>query len=162
MRNLYKSLVALAIIISVSGLCVYAAQYTKFSTKFKKNFKECDRYEETLTSEFEGKTFTTTRKILGWKNGACRYQEIIETQGEKYQLNCNFSGSQVDELYDAMNSKSKETEKYELEVFGEQTDPKTGKTTYAPVSSTTISGNKAYIKWAKYQNNPYFCMPHKL
>jgi hypothetical protein len=161
MKYIVKSL-AVILTVFVSSLCVFAAQYTKFSSKFIKHFKDCDRFEENVTSEFEGQTFTTNRKIQGWKNGFCLYQETISSPNDKYKLNCSFPGLQVDELYEAMTSKTKETEKYELEIFGEQTDPKTGKLSYIPVSTTTIIGNKAYIKWAKFQNNPYFCKVTKL
>lgn len=61
-----------------------------------------------------------------------------------------------------MKDKSKTPESYELEMFGEQKDPKTGKIKYIKTGTTTIKGNKAYITWAKYQNNPYFCKPQKL
>ncbi|MBD5401760.1 hypothetical protein HDR58_03005 [bacterium] len=142
--------------------CVFAAQYSKFSAKFIKNFQDCDSYEEVISSEFEGRTFTTTRKILGWRNGICRYQEIIKTQDEQYKLNCTFNSIQLDELYDAMKSKSKEVTRQELELFAEQKDPKTGQIKYVPAGTTTIKGDIAYLTWAKYQNNPYFCKPQKL
>jgi len=153
---------ALGIVLTVSTLCAFAAQYTKFSSKFIKSFKDCDRYEESVTSEFEGKTFVTNRRIAGWQNGMCKYQETITSPEDKYTLNCLFSALQVDELYEAMTSKSKETEKYELDVFAKQKDPKTGEQKYVTIGSTTIIGNKAYVKWAKYQNNPHFCIPQKL
>lgn len=162
MKKIYKSVLVLTAVIAISGLCAYGAQYTKFSAKFIKNFKDCDKYTETITSEYDSKTFTTERKILGWRNGACKYQEIISSPTEKYQLNCSFGDLQVDELYQAMKSKSKDTERFELDVFAEQKDPKTGRVRYVKDGSTTIIGNKAYVKWAKYQNNPYFCKPQKL
>lgn len=160
-----KSLVlflTLIITVSTAITCVFAAEYTKFSSKFIKNFKDCDSYEETTTSAFEGNTFTTSRQIIGWRNGFCRYQEVISSGNDKYQLNCNFTSIQVDELYSAMKNRSKEAEKYELEIFGEHKDPKTGKISYVSRGTQTIKGNKAYIAWAKYQNNPYFCKPQKL
>lgn len=160
-----KSLIIMItlLVAGAAGLtCVFAAEYTKFSSKFVKNFKDCDAYQETTTSDFEGKTFTTTRKIIGWRNGFCKYQEIVTSANDKYQLNCSFPSIQVDELYEAMKDKSKEPEKYELEMFAEQKDPKTGKTKYAVVGTTTIKGNKAYLVWAKYQNSPYFCTPQKV
>ena len=57
--------------------CALAATYTKFSNKFVKNFQDCDKYEETITSEFENQTFTTTRKILGWKTSAMVFEEAL-------------------------------------------------------------------------------------
>lgn len=162
MKKTYTVLLALAIITGAGLACVNAVEYTKFSSKFIKNFKDCDRYEETVTSEFENKTFTTNRKIIGWKSGFCKYQETITSPTDKYQLDCSFTNIQVDELYAAMKAKLKDIEKYELETFAEQKDPKTGKIKYVSMGTTTIKGNKAFISWAKYQNNPYFCKPQKL
>ena len=146
----------------VAGMsCVFAAEFTKFSSKFIKNFKDCDAYEESIVSEYEGKQFTTNRKIIGWRNGFCKYEETIKSPEDEYQLNCSFSNIQVDELYNSMRNKSKDPETYELEMFAEQKDKK-GQTKYVVVGSQTIKGNKAYITWAKYQNNPYFCKPQKI
>ena len=146
----------------VAGMsCVFAAEITKFSSKFIKNFKDCDAYEETVTSEYEGKQFTTNRKIIGWRNGFCKYQETIKSPEDEYQLNCSFSNIQVDELYESMKSRSKELEKYDLDIFAPQKEKKEG-TKYVVVGNQTIKGNKAYIAWAKYQNNPYFCKPQKI
>lgn len=160
-----KSLVlilALIVTVCTALTCAFAAEYTKFSSKFVKNFQDCDSYKETTTSEFEGNTFTTNRQIIGWRNGFCKYQEVVSTGNDKYQLNCNFTSIQVEELYGAMKDRSKEPEKYELEIFVEQKDPKTGNSKYVSRGTRTIKGNKAYIVWAKYQNNPYFCKPQKL
>lgn len=146
----------------IAGItCVGAAEFTKFSSKFVKNFRDCDAYEETVTSEFEGKSFTTTRKIQGWRNGFCKYEETISSPDGKYQLNCSFSGIQVDELYEAMKNRSREPERFDLETFAEEKTPN-GQIKYVSRGTTTIKGNKAYIAWAKYQNNPYFCRPQKL
>lgn len=146
----------------VAGMsCVFAAEITKFSSKFIKNFKDCDAYEESIVSEYEGKQFSTNRKIIGWRNGFCKYQETIKSPENEYQLNCSFSSMQVDELYESMKNKSKELQKYDLDIFTQQTDKK-GQNKYVVVGSQTIKGNKAYITWAKYQNNPYFCKPKKI
>ena len=161
MRRFYTLLIALAIFVSAGLTCVFAATFTKFSSKFIKNFEDCDKYEETVTSEFEGKSFTTTRKLMGWKNGFCKYQETISSSDGKYQLNCSFNSIQMEELYLAMKSKSKEVERYDLERFAPQVDAN-GKTTYVSMGTQTIKGNRAYVAWAKYQNNPYFCKPQKL
>lgn len=92
----------------------------------------------------------------------CRYQETITSPVDKYRLNCRFTTVQVDDLYKAMIAKGRDVEKYELDVYGEQIDQKTGARSYKVHSTTTITGNKAYIAWAKVQNNPYFCMPERL
>lgn len=157
-----SKIILLSIILAISTTCAIASQYTKFSKSFIKNFKDCDEYEETVTSDFHGETFTTNRKILGWKNGFCKYQEIISTQKEKYKLNCSFSEIQLEELYLAMKDRSDKPEVYNLDVFSEKKDEKTGKVSFVKTGSTSIKGNKAYIIWAKYQNNPYFCTPTKL
>jgi len=162
MKKTILAILALTVVISSIYSCVLAAQYTKFSTKFIKAFKDCDKYEETVTSEYDNKTFTTTRKISGWHNGSCRYQETIKSPTDSYLLNCSFGELQVDELYQSMKSKDKDSEKYELDLYVEQKDPKTGKTKFVVAGSRTLIGNKAYINWAKYQNNPYFCTPQKL
>ena len=160
MKRFYTILL-LGTVLGVSVTCAFAATYTKFSSKFIKNFEDCDKYTETITSEFEGKTFTTTRNIMGWKNGFCKYQEVISSTDGKYQLSCSFTGAQMDELYEAMKSRSRDVEKYDLERFAETVD-ENGKKKYVSMGSETIKGNKAYIAWAKYQNNPYFCKPQKL
>ena len=68
--------------------------------------------------------FQQTRKIIGWKKWFCKYQETIKVKREGYQLDCLFSSLQVDDLYYSMKDKSKTPESYELEMFGEQKDPK--------------------------------------
>ncbi len=154
-------LLILTIAILAGIACVYAATETKFSSKFTKHFKDCENYQETIESEYEGNSFTTQRKIVGWSNGYCRYEEIVKHAGEAYKINCNFSEIQVDDLYTSMKDKSKEPITYNLETFAEQPDAK-GSNRYKVVGSTVIKGNKAFITWAKYQNNPYFCRPEKI
>ena len=149
-------------LIFLAGTVCNAALYTKFSSKFIKNFEDCDNYEETVQSEFENSQFTTKRKIVGWRNGFCRYETTIIAPTSQYKLICNFSSTQVDELYEAMKSRSKELEKYELDIFTEQTDKNSGTTKYVKTGTTTIKGNKAAVVWAKYENNPYFCLPQKI
>lgn len=162
MKKSSISLLILTIVLSSFFAGAGAAIYTKFSNDFIKNFKDCDNYSETVSSEFEGEKFTTDRTIQGWRNGFCRYQEVIKSSKGAYKLECSFSNIQVDELYSAMKSRSKEPEKYELELFAPQKDEKTGQTKYVSAGTQTIKGNKAYIVWAKYQNNPYFCKPTKI
>ena len=115
----------------------------------------------TTTSTFENKSFTTNRKIIGWRNGFCQYEETITSPTEQYVLKCSLNAIQVDELYNSMKSRAKAQERYELETFVEVTDPKTGKTKYEKAGTETIKGNKAYIAWTRIQNNPYFCKPEK-
>lgn len=158
-----KKVIILGLITAItSGICAFAATTTKFSSKFIKNFKDCENYQETINSQFEGENFTTDRKILGWSNGFCRYEEVVKTANAIYKLNCRFSAIQVDDLYESMKSRSNEVETFGLETFVEQTDEKTGQAKFVSNGITTIKGNKAYITWAKYQNNPYFCKPEKL
>lgn len=161
MKFYNKFLVGL-LLFAFSLTCVYAVEITKFSKSFQKAFKDCDRYEETVNSEFEGRQFSTNRKIKGWRNGFCDYQEIISSGNEKYQLNCGFTGVQVDELTEAMKDRSRDIIKHELDVFTEQVDPKKGEIRYVVAGTTTIKGNKAFVTWAKYQNNPYFCRRKKI
>ncbi len=162
MKKSFILVITSLMVISSIITCAFAAEYTKFSSKFIKKFQDCEQYEETTASEFEGKSFTTTRKIVGWRNGACRYQEVVASGNDKYLIDCTFPSIQVDELYSAMKDRSKEPEKFELEIFGEHKDPNTGKIKYSVRGTQTIKGNKAYIVWTKYQNNPYFCKPQKL
>lgn len=162
MKKRFAIMLAMIIAVSTCISCVFAAEYAKFSKGFVKNFEDCDPYEETETTIFEGESFTTTRKIIGWRNGACQYQEKMISNKDKYVLNCSFPSIQVDELYEAMKSKDKDPHRFELELFSEQTDPKTGKIKYIVAGTQTIKGNKPYIIWTKYQNNPYFCKPQKL
>ena len=159
-----KSIIAIIVGVVFCSTLAYvnASEDTYFSQKFVKRFKDCDSYEETINSTFEDRTFTTNRKIIGWRNGFCKYEETITSPTDQYSLKCSLNSLQVDELYDAMKSKSKEQEKYELDMFVKSTDPKTGKVKFNSVGTQTIKGNKAYIAWAKVQNNPYFCTPEKI
>ena len=68
----------------------------------------------------------------------------------------------MDDLSAAMKDRSKNLEKYELDLYFEQPDAKTGKVKYVKGGRTTIKGNKAFIAWARIQNNPYFCKPEQL
>ena len=162
MKKISIGLIVLIVTLSITaGIAATTNNNTKFSSSFKKYFKDCDPYEETVTSEFGGKTYETHRKIIGWRNGFCRYQETMSSVQEKYMLDCNFSAVQLDELYASIKSRSKNQERFELETFGERVDEK-GKVEYVKLGTMTIKGNKAYVTWAKYQNNPYFCKPTKL
>ena len=160
-----KKIAILSIITTIALGSLFAVaigeQNTKFSYKFKKHFKDCDSYEETITSEYENQKFTTQRKIMGWRNGICRYEEIITSPKDQYKLTCRLTSIQVDALYDAMKSHSRKAEKDELEIFAQKKD-KSGELRYEVMGTQTIKGNKAYIAWAKIQNNPYFCTPQKL
>lgn len=157
-----RTLVIILSLLIAGTNCVFASEYTKFSRKFIKKIKDCNAYEETVTSEFEGSTFKTVRKINGWKNGACSYSEVVSSRGESYKLNCNFMSVQLDDLYDAMRSRSKAVEVYNLDLYSTKTNPKNGAVEYKVSGSTEIKGNKAYIMWARYQNNPYICQIEKL
>lgn len=159
-----KSLIITSIVFLSAAFLTsaFASEYTKFSKKFIKKMRDCDAYEETVTSNYDGNSFTTKRKIIGWRNGFCKYQEVISSNEGKYQLDCGFSDAQVDDLYNAMRSRSRTPEKYTLQLFEPKKNPKTGETTYVRGGTTVIKGNKAYIQWAKLQNNPYFCQPTKL
>lgn len=162
MKKSFILMLTLVMLVSAGITCVFAAEYTKFSRSFVKHFRDCDYYTETTSSEFEGKTFTTKRTIQGWRNGFCRYQESMTSSDGVYNLDCNFSNIQVDELYEAMRSRSKDAENYNLELFKEEKNAKTNTPKYVKAGTTLIKGNKAYITWAKYQNNPYFCKPTKI
>ena len=158
-----KKIITILLTLAVTGMsCVFAAEYTKFSRKFIKHIKDCDAYEETVNSVFEDKQFTTHRKIHGWRNGLCQYTEEISSKDGAYRLDCRFAEIHIDDLYEAMRSRSKEPEKYNLEVFEPKVDPKTGETSYIVKGTTLIKGNRAYITWAKYQNNPYMCKATKI
>lgn len=162
MDRLNKILIILLLTVVFGITCVYAAEYSKFSRKFIKAMGNCDKYNETTESEFEGGKFTTSREILGWRNSFCLYRETWTTKDAKYQLDCTFTPFQIEDLYDSMKSRSKEVIRFDLDLFADQIDPKTGKTKYVNAGTTTISGNKAFVTWAKYQNNPYFCSRKKL
>lgn len=156
-----KHIIIALILLITTGACVYSAESTKFSRNFTKNFKDCDSYKETTTSNFEGQNFTTTREIKGWRNGFCRYQETVSSSTSKYQINCNFNDMQVEELYEAMKSRSRKVERQNIDLFSEVTD-KNGQKRFVQSGSTIVKGNKGYVLWTKYQNNPYFCSVKKL
>ena len=163
MKKFTTLILTVVVLVSACFTCVVAADnISKFSSKFKKNFRDCDKYEETVESEYQGESFTIKRSIQGWRNGFCKYEETLVSKDRGYKLNCSFSNIQVDELYEAMTSRSKAVEKYELDLFHEVQDPKTGKVRYVSNGTTSIKGDKAYISWAKYQNNPFFCKPEKI
>ena len=51
----------LVMVFAIGITSVLASEYTKFSSAFIKKFKDCDYYEETTHSEFEGNTFSNDR-----------------------------------------------------------------------------------------------------
>ena len=61
-----------------------------------------------------------------------------------------------------MKDRSKKADKYTLDLYSERKNPKTGDTEYIKSGSTEIKGNRAYIIWAKYQNNPFVCRPTEI
>jgi hypothetical protein len=154
-----KKILALTLGLLIGVSTVFASEYTKFSRKFMKHIRDCDSYEETVLSKFEDADFKTTRKIQGWKDGLCRYSETITSVRGGYKLECGFNEAQLDNLYEAMKDRSKKAENLALVLFAERINPKTGETEYIENGTTEIKGNKAYIVWAKYQNNPYICKP---
>ena len=151
------------IIVICAGLTyVFAAESTKFTSAFIKNFRNCHNFEETTQYTSEGQTFKTIRKINGWVDGACQYSETIYSQNEAYNLDCYFPEIQVEEIYDSMKNKSKEQEEFLLNVYGKKKDPRTGKESFAVINQINITGTKAEITWAKYENDPYVCTPQKI
>lgn len=156
------ALISTAVISSVFLSAFAVDNISKFSSKFRKNFKDCDKYEETVTSFSEGEEYSFNRKIKGWRNGYCQYEETVTSAKGTYKISCNLSHLQMDDLSAAMKDRSKNLEKYELDLYFEQPDAKTGKVKYVKGGRTTIKGNKAFIAWARIQNNPYFCKPEQL
>ncbi len=147
----------------LTGLtCAYAYEQTKFSSKFIKHFKNCDSYQETIQTQYDGNSFKTERNIIGWRNGFCKYSETISSSNETYKLNCNFTDLQVEELFKSMKNRSKKPQEYTMDIYALVKNPKTGKETYEIVDKMAIKGNSAYVTWTKYENNPYFCIPQKI
>lgn len=140
---------------------VKASEYAVFSHGFIKNFKDCDKFEETTNSTYNGDSFTEKSEILGWENGFCHYRTTIVSKDTGYRLECMFSDIQVEELYNAMRDKSRTVSEYKMDLF-KPVDSNDGEITYKKAADTIIKGNKGYIAWTKYQNNPYFCRPYKL
>ena len=145
----------------ISACAVAAIQDIKFSRDFIKNFKNCDKYSETATVEIEGKTYTEERNIAGISNGLCNYKVTVSDAENKYLYDCWFSDYQVEELYNAMRTRSKKGQQENIDIFTLVTDKK-GRTNYRVAGKTTVSGTKSYVTWAKYRSNPYFCYPKKL
>ena len=83
-KKTLMSITTTAIICSLFAGAI-AEEYTKYSSRFIKKFKDCDAYEETVNSTFENKTFKTNRKIIGWRNGFCRYEETITSPEDQYR-----------------------------------------------------------------------------
>ena len=156
------ALISIAVISSAFLGAFAVDNISKFSSKFRKNFKDCDKYEEKVTSFSEGEEYTFDRKIIGWRNGYCQYEETVSSAKGAYKISCDLSHLQLDDLTDAMKDRSKNLEKYELDLYFEQPDAKTGKVKYVKGGRTTIKGNKAFIAWARIQNNPYFCKSEQL
>ena len=157
-----KKIFIISLVTLLLGGYALASEYTKFSRKFIRHIKDCDAYEETIASEYGDSSFKTTRKIHGWKNGYCRYTETITAPQGAYKLDCGFTEVQLDDLYEAMKDRSKKADKYTLDLYSERKNPKTGDTEYIKSGSTEIKGNRAYIIWAKYQNNPFVCRPSEI
>ncbi|MBP3821129.1 hypothetical protein J6G99_05740 [bacterium] len=156
-----KKIITILLIGIMSISIVSSAEQNKFSKAFIKNFKVCENYSESLTSDFEGSSFSIKRNILGWSNGQCRYQETISSSRGKYQLDCYFNEIITDELYSAMKDKSKEQEIQNIDIFEEKVN-RAGEKNYVKTGSTSVKGSKAYVTWAKFLNNPYFCVPKKI
>ena len=161
MNRFGKTFILISLFALASGI-VIASENPKFSRKFVKSFKDCDSYSESSESIFEGVNFKSTRKILGWKNGFCKYEETMYSPLGDYVVRCSFPPIQVEELYNAMKDRSKEQIRQNLEIFGQKKDPKTGELSYVVVETREIKGSKAYVAWARYENSPYFCIPEKL
>lgn len=157
-----KKVFVLMLALMIVGGIVSASEYTKFSRKFIRHIKDCDSYEETVTSQYEDMSFKTSRKIHGWKNGFCKYTETITSAQGAYKLDCGFTDVQLDDLYEAMKDRSKKADKYTLDIYVEKNNPKTGNVEYVKNGTTEIKGNRAYIIWAKYQNNPFICKPSEI
>ena len=159
-----KTVVIFSILALFFGCMSYvaASEYIKFSSRFIKHFKDCDAYKEEVSSEYDSKEFIEKREIVGWKNGFCHYRTTMKTNNSSYMLDCMFSDVQVNEIYKAMKSSYKSVEEYNLDILVPNKDAKSGGVEFKKIGVTPIRGNKAYIVWSKYQNNPYFCRPQKL
>ncbi len=156
-----KRYVALMLILFVGAASVLAAQKSMYSRQFMNNFKDCTPYSETVNSSYDGKSYIENREIVGWNNGMCFYRISLSTNNDKYEYDCVFSNLQMEELYNAMKSRSKENERYSIDLFTPYENQKNGEIYYKKTGYSTISGSKAYVTWVKYQSNPYFCRPRK-
>lgn len=72
--------------------------------RFVQAFSTCSAYSENGSLKADGMDVTSTKKIIGWQNGKCVYQEKInfmETQGN---VVCRFTQQQVNEITEVMNA----------------------------------------------------------
>ena len=120
-----KTVILLTLLVAVAaGLtCVWAAEYTKFSSNLLKILKIVMLIKKQQPSSLRVKHSLQTEKFLAGEMVFCKYQETISSTDGKYQLNCSFSSIQVDELYESMKNRSKEPERYDLEMFAEEKGP---------------------------------------
>ena len=75
------------------------------SSNFVNALKTCSTsYSESGSFTTEGMNVTSTKKILGWENDRCVYQETVNFSGMNTCLTCKLAKSQIDELVSVMQA----------------------------------------------------------
>ena len=105
--------------------------------------RNCSSYSESGTVQNDGMNATSTKKILGWSNNRCVYQETVKYSGVTANINCRFTKPQLQELSSVMDAYN-----LTLKYSGEEVD----------VSSVSAVQNNPVVKaWSKYLQNPDVC-----
>lgn len=72
--------------------------------KFINALKNCSSFSESGTVNTEGVNVTSHKKILGWENDKCVYQETVQFSGINSCITCKFTKSQINELVSVMQA----------------------------------------------------------
>ena len=75
------------------------------SSKFINALQNCSSsYSESGSFTTDGTTVNSSKRILGWQNGKCVYQEKVKFSDMNSCVTCRFSKSQLSELASVMRS----------------------------------------------------------
>ena len=109
---------------------------------FTEHLKDCSSYSSSGTVNTEGVQAHSTKRILGWQNGKCSYEERINLMGLNSIVSCELSRPQINEIVSVTNAYS---------VVSKYSD--------SPDTSNLDSAKSNPVSqvWLKYLNNPSVC-----
>ena len=114
------------------------------SPRFMKALSNCSNFSENGNVKTEGIDFTSTKKILGTKNGKCIYQESINFSGNHATVTCKFSKQQINEIIEVMNAYDV-VQKYSKEKIDTS-------------SLSAVQDNPVVQVWNKYLQDKSVCL----
>lgn len=114
-----------------------------FSDEFVEAFGSCKAFNDSGNFTTENMNVTSSKRIYGYNNNLCKYEESIKMGETKAKVSCNFSKAQIDEITEVMKAYNL-VQKYS----DEQLDTS---------SLDNVKNNPVFKVWSKYLQDENVC-----